>query len=197
MRTSETRSERRSMPCRPIWPISSPWPPSPPRAGARGHGGPSSGSRWTRGITSRAAEALGEPSRRRSCEGPASGLRTPTSRDLPRVAAPPRPEPAEPAEPQTPAPVIIRPRPNELFLQVRRKGADKSWLERRIDPSDSWWEKGALLSDGRGPALVDADGVRHPFPEAARGGFLVRAMKAPASQKSAAPSSKHLPTRPG
>jgi hypothetical protein len=98
------------------------------------------------------------------------GLRTPTSRDLPTMT----PEPEE-DDRESGLPVIVRPRPDTLFRRVREKGADKSWLEQRIDPSDSWWEKGGLVVDEQGPALIDADGVRHPFPEAARGGNLVRA----------------------
>lgn len=100
------------------------------------------------------------------------GLRTPTSPG-PSVVAP-APEP-QPANGLTATSVIVRPRPDELFRRVRDKGAHKGWLERRIDPSDSWWDQGGLFVDERGPALIDADGVRHPFPEGARAGFLVRA----------------------
>lgn len=95
------------------------------------------------------------------------GLRTPTSREPVGL---PEPEPADRA-----LPVVVRPRPDEVLGRVRDRGANKGWLERRIDPSDSWWEKGGLVVDERGPALLDADGMRHPFPASAPGGFLVRA----------------------
>jgi hypothetical protein len=68
--------------------------------------------------------------------------------------------------------IMVRPRPNEHQQRMLTKPR-KSWLARTIDPSDSWWEKGALVVDRQGPALIDADGIRHPFPEA-RGGFLVQ-----------------------
>lgn len=100
------------------------------------------------------------------------GLRTPTSPDLPPVASPPA---SHQADRETGSTVIVRPRPDDREQRVRDKGANKGWIERRIDPSDSWWRAGALIVDDQGPALIDADGVRHPFPEAARGGYLVRA----------------------
>jgi hypothetical protein len=32
-------------------------------------------------------------------------------------------------------------------------------------PSAGWWHNGGLLLDGRGPAFVDAAGLRHPLPD--------------------------------
>jgi hypothetical protein len=41
-------------------------------------------------------------------------------------------------------------------------------------PSRSWWERGALVVDDAGPALIDADGNRVPVPVPAGGGRLIR-----------------------
>jgi hypothetical protein len=107
------------------------------------------------------------------------GLRTLTSAALPSAALPSAASPPSdpsPADRQSGTTrIIVQPRPDERLQRVRDKGPDKGWIERRIDPSDSWWEKGALVVDDQGSALVDADGARHPFPAAAQGGYLVRA----------------------
>lgn len=36
-----------------------------------------------------------------------------------------------------------------------------------IKPALGWWQRGALVSDEQGQALIDADGQRHPFPPGA------------------------------
>ena len=110
------------------------------------------------------ASVLGEPveevaTRLRSEAG--TGLRTPISAS------------DSPAEPRATEAVTLRPRPNEYFQRIKEKGDNKTWMDRILDPSDSWWENGALVADDDGPALIDADGQRHPFPETAQGGFLV------------------------
>lgn len=76
-------------------------------------------------------------------------------------------------EPPAEETVRLRPRPNEYFRRIKAKGDKKAGTDRILDPSDSWWEKGALVADDDGPSLIDADGQRHPFPETAQGGYLV------------------------
>lgn len=41
--------------------------------------------------------------------------------------------------------------------------------------SGGWWRKGALVVDGEGPGIVDAEGVRHSLPLPSSGGQLVLA----------------------
>jgi hypothetical protein len=52
------------------------------------------------------------------------------------------------------------------------QGTDQDGLGRA--PSRSWWQRGALVVDEAGPALIDADGLRVPVPVPATGGVLVR-----------------------
>jgi hypothetical protein len=68
----------------------------------------------------------------------------------------------------------------ELRVQPRlpeRPPRERGPIQRRFrslaPPSAAWWEKGALVLDDDWAALIDADGERHPFPPACRGGFLV------------------------
>lgn len=109
------------------------------------------------------ASVLGRPveevaARLRSEAG--AGLRTPISVT------------GNPEEPRVAEAVTLRPR-NEHFQRTKDKGDNETWMDRILDPSDSWWEKGALVADQEGPALFDADGQRHPFPETTQGGYLV------------------------
>lgn len=65
-----------------------------------------------------------------------------------------------------------RPRPSDDDLKVmaeRREGRHRYLAE----PSDGWWERGALLVDSRGPALIDADGQRRDFPPWTVGAWLI------------------------
>lgn len=100
-----------------------------------------------------------------------AGLRTPIP--APGGLEEPISSPGGPEEPSVRETVTLRPRPNEYFQRIKGQGESKTWMDRILGPSDSWWEKGGLVADGNGPALIDADGQRHPFPEAAKGGYLV------------------------
>lgn len=66
--------------------------------------------------------------------------------------------------------IRARPRPSASYQRIHNKGP--RWLH-RTDPSDSWWENGALVVDDDGPTPIRSADHRHPFPEAAAGGFLV------------------------
>lgn len=56
-------------------------------------------------------------------------------------------------------------------MRAMSTGADQKGL-RKYGPARSWWDRGALVVDGAGAALVDADGCRVPIPLPPEGGVL-------------------------
>lgn len=67
---------------------------------------------------------------------------------------------------------MLRCAPPNYWRDRIHKGTDQDGLGRA--PSRSWWRQGALVVDDRGPALIDADGLRVPIPVPPDGGVLVR-----------------------
>lgn len=72
--------------------------------------------------------------------------------------------------------VWARPLPNGRDQRAAEKNKDKGprWHLFPGYPSASWWLRGALVADDEGAGLIDADGVRRPFPFSTGGCFLVR-----------------------
>lgn len=64
-----------------------------------------------------------------------------------------------------------RPQPSEDDRKViAERQAGRKFL---TEPSNGWWERGALVVDDRGPALIDADGARRDFPSSVAGAWLI------------------------
>lgn len=66
---------------------------------------------------------------------------------------------------QTPAVAEYAVRPHRPPGFTRDPSRPPTWAQRHVNPSEGWWENGALVvrSDGS-CAVVDAGGGRHPFP---------------------------------
>jgi hypothetical protein len=54
-------------------------------------------------------------------------------------------------------------------------GHDLEGFDKWTSAARSWWDNGALVVDGAGAGLIDADGVRHPLPVPPWGGKLIMA----------------------
>lgn len=69
--------------------------------------------------------------------------------------------------------LVIRPVPDAGQRELMQRGKDRKGLW-KYGPSRAWWDRGALVVDDAGPAVVDADGLRVPVPVPPSGGGIVR-----------------------
>lgn len=67
--------------------------------------------------------------------------------------------------------LVLRPKPTDADVRAMATGADQKGL-RKYGPSRSWWDRGAVIVDEAGPAVVDANGWRVPIPVPPDGGKI-------------------------
>lgn len=68
-------------------------------------------------------------------------------------------------------PLFLRPEPSEWDRKTMAK-RERTGRRHPERPSTEWWERGGLLVDDQGPALVDADGHERRFPSFVRGWLI-------------------------